>query len=95
MLVTQRTATIRLIPAIMGIAIRVTVTPIQATAMAVRITALIGATTDALLVELIGDGTAGTETPSLDWLGHRPHEEFAAPAHCWGAGKWPGPRTAE
>ena len=67
MLVTQRTATIRLIPAII---IRVTVTPIQATdmAMAVRITALIGAITDALLAELIGDGTAGTEKPSLDWL---------------------------
>ena len=40
-----------------------TVTPIQATAMAVRITALIRTITDALLAELIGDGTAGTEKP--------------------------------
>ena len=36
--------------------------------MAVRITAPIGAITDALLAELTGDGTAGTEKPSLDWL---------------------------
>ena len=48
-------------------------------AMAVRITALIGAITDALLAELIGDGTAGTEKSSLDWLGHRPHQEFLRP----------------
>lgn len=43
-------------PPTMGTPIRVTVTLIQATAMAVRITARIGAMTDALLAELIGDG---------------------------------------
>lgn len=47
----------------MDMAFRVTVTPIQATAMAtviaVPITALIGAIIDALRAEFIGDGTAG------------------------------------
>ena len=63
--VTQATPTIRLIPATMGTVIRVTVTPIQAMAMAMaaatalHITALIGAIIDALRAEFIGDGTAG------------------------------------
>jgi hypothetical protein len=58
---THPTPTIRLIPATMGTTIRVPVTVIKATAtgMAVRITALIGATIDALLAESIGDGIAG------------------------------------
>ena len=37
----------------------------QATAMAVRTTALIGAMVDALLAELIGDGIAGIRTITL------------------------------
>ena len=58
---THPTSNIRLIPATMGTTIRVPVTVIKATAtaMAVRITALIGATIDALLAESIGDGIVG------------------------------------
>src|SRR5262245_1642315 len=49
----------------MPTAIRLTVTPIQATAMVVVITAHIGFMGDALLAELIGDGTAGISTHHL------------------------------
>ena len=82
MLVTQHTATIRLIPAIMGIVIRVTVTLIQAMAMAmaVRITALIGAITDALLAELIGDGIAGIKEGVI--APRRSFGSFASSERC-------------